>query len=105
MCYSTWDADSCVEVINPAEFLMRLINAGKDTLSGWGLYCGEVRYFNTSEMPQKADLISFAFSKNAASFRHQDEFRIILTEGSNKCAAERKDITIGPLRDICKFVC
>ncbi len=110
VCFScVWDsdlfedfqADTCVEVTDPAEFAKRLEEAGRSVFIGWYFHHCPVQYFDPYERI-KNEAYDSAMSKDF-QFAYQNEYRIIWSQMTAAPVDGFQFVDIGPAQDIMKM--
>ena len=110
VCFScVWDsdlfedfqADTCVEVTDPAEFAERLEEAGRSVFLDWYFHHCPVQYFDPYERI-KNEAYDSAMSKDF-QFAYQNEYRIIWSQMTAAPVDGFQFVDIGPAQDIMKM--
>jgi len=96
-----FDADSCLIIIKPKEFVVKLLKAFIDKLSGWSGAGMPVKYFD----PLNTNIRSLdIYTQKHFKFSYQKEYRGIWLPPSTVNELDPIIIEMGSLEDQCKFI-
>ncbi|HVU26123.1 MAG TPA: hypothetical protein VHG71_00035 [Verrucomicrobiae bacterium] len=100
--FEAFDADSCVEFLDPLAFYERLAKAIAEQLPRWACCAKPVHYFSRISLPDTNKQSELVFYKDDI-FSIQDEFRFLLVGPQESSDTPRKELALGCLKDICRL--